>query len=312
MRFYVSWYYGDPLYQCYDPDCHMLISPTSVSREWTLRDLPVLPRHVMIDSGGFRYMTEQHKMPTARETFERQLQMLGDVDLPATLCALDFPMAERGLSSNEWDRRLTQTLAFAEELKRLIARHDLGKNVEWMVIVQGKDVPSLIFCAHELKAMGFTTFGVGSLVGLFDLHETVQRVQAVVSVVGAGVHVFGLSSAVVIRALSRVGVTSFDSSRPVKSSAYNEILYSYPSQAHPLCRYGILDKGRATGIIPQARCLAHPLPCSCPICQQDPLEILRVGDRRAIDRRAIHNYFHFKASIGDTPLSSQTGFPLKH
>ena len=293
MRFYASWYYGDPPYQCYDPDCYLLISPTSVSGGWTLRDLAALPRGVMIDSGGFRYMSVQRKMPTPRQVFERQLRILDDVDIPVTLCALDFPMAERGLSSNDRDRRWTQTLAFAYDFRRLVDMYGLERDIDFMAIVQGHDVPTLIACATELKTMGFATYGVGSLVGLFDFQETIRRVQAVVSVVGCGVHVFGLSSVRTIHVLGQVGATSVDSSRPVKSAAYNEILYGSPFR-----RYGILgDDGEPTGIIPKARCLSGPLACDCPICQENAADILRVGDRRYIARRAIHNYYHFKACI---------------
>jgi queuine/archaeosine tRNA-ribosyltransferase len=293
VRFYVSWYHGDPLYQCYDDECCMLVSPTSVASDWTLRRLPALPRKVMIDSGGFRYMTVYNKMPTPREVFEQQLRMLKDTDVPATLCALDFPMAERNLSSNEWDRRLTQTLSFAYDFRRLIDLYRLDRDIEFMAIVQGYDVPSLVACARELKTMGFTSYGVGSLVGLYAFQEILDRVKAVISVVGEGVHVFGLSSTRTLRALARIGATSVDSSRPVKSAAYNEILYSKPFR-----RYGILGKdGEPTGIIPRMRCLSEPLNCDCPICRENASDILQVGDRRYIARRAIHNYYHFKASI---------------
>ena len=298
MRFYVSWYHGDPLYQCYDDECSMLISPTSVASDWTLRRLPALPRRVMIDSGGYRYMSVHHGLPTPKEVFEQQLSMVDDTGVPATLCALDFPMAERGLSSKERDRRLTQTLSYAYDFRRLIDLHGLDDKVGYMAIVQGYDVPSLIACAREYKAMGFTSYGVGSLVGLYAFQEIVDRVKAVVSVVGEGVHVFGLSSTRTIRALARIGAASVDSSCPVKSAAYNEILYSRPFR-----RYGILGRnGEPTGTIPGERCLSKPLSCSCPICRENAADILRVGDRRYTAKRAIHNYYHFKASVSESPL----------
>ncbi|MBU0496287.1 MAG: hypothetical protein KKA73_01580 [Chloroflexi bacterium] len=293
MRFYASWYPGDPFYPLYDHDCHVLISPTSVSGTWTLREFPRLPQSVMVDSGGYRYMSTRHQMPTTRDTFERQLGLLDGADVPATLCALDFPMAESGLSANERDRRLTLSLAYAYDLRTLVERHGLAGQIEFMLIVQGHDVATLTHCAREFKSLGFTSFGIGSLAGLQHYDETLARVQAVVSVVGPGVHVFGLSSVRTIRALARIGVASVDSSRPAKSAAYNEVLYS-----HPFRRYGILDDdGKPTGIIPKRRCLKEPLPCDCPVCREDPWAILRIGKRQHIVNRALHNYFHLKRAI---------------
>ncbi len=147
--------------------------------------------------------------------------------------------------------------------------------------------------AGELESLGFTSFGVGSLAGLQQHEEILARVQAVVSVVGPGVHVFGLSSVRTIRALARLGAASVDSSRPAKSAAYNEVLYSGPFR-----RYGILgDDGEPTGIIPRQRCLTEPLPCDCPVCREDPWAILKVSKRQHIADRALHNYVHLKRAI---------------
>ena len=304
MRFYISWYPGDPFYPLYDhDDCHVLISPSSVSGTWTLRQFPRLPQSVMIDSGGYRYMSTRHQMPTTRDTFRRQLSLLDSADVPATLCALDFPMAEPGLSSNERDRRLADSLAYAHDFRVLVERHGLAGKIDFMLIVQGHDVATLTYCARVMKSLGFTSFGVGSLAGLQQYQETLARVQAVVSVVGPGIHVFGISSVHTIRALARIGVSSVDSSRPAKSAAYNEVLYS-----HPFRRHGILgDDGEPTGIIPKKRCLAEPLPCDCPVCLEDPWAILRIGKRQHIVHRALHNYFHLKRAIQAGPEKQVLG-----
>ena len=293
MKFYVSWYQADPLYQLYDDDCHMLISPTSVSNSWTLSRFPRLPRSVMIDSGGFRYMLGLEQMPTPQAVFERQLRILDGLDVPATLCALDFPLAGPGLSSNELDRRITLTIAYAYDFKRLVEMYGLDGEITCIAVIQGYDTASLIYCAQELKSIGFTAYGVGSLAGLQKHDEVLARVAAAMSVVGKQVHVFGLSSIHTIRALKKMGVASVDSSRPVKAAAYNEVLYS-----HPFRRYGILGTdGNPTGIISRKRCLSEPLPCNCPVCQENSRDILGVGNHKYIGLRAVHNYFHMKWAI---------------
>lgn len=292
MDFYVSWYHGDPLYQLYDHECDMLISPTSVSGQWTLREFPRLPRRLMIDSGGYRYMITGGRLPSPRQAFEAQLRILGNLRIPTVLCALDHPMAEPDLSSNELDRRITQTIANAYEFRLLADMYDLEREVDFMAIIQGYDQASITHCAQELKAIGFRFYGVGSLAGLQKYQQTLDRVGAAVAVVGQGVHVFGVSGIKTIRALKKIGVTSIDSSRPAKSAAYNELLY-----ARPFRRYGILVDGQPTGTIRKRKCLAKPLPCECPVCQRNSSDILQVGRREFIRLRAVHNYYQMKWAI---------------
>jgi tRNA-guanine family transglycosylase len=246
----------------------------------------------MIDSGGYRYMITGGKLPSPREAFEAQLRILDKTRIPTILCALDHPMAESGLDSNELDRRITQTIANAYEFRLLVDTYGLDQEVESMAIVQGYDPMSIAHCAQELKAIGFRLYGVGSLAGLQKYQQTLYRVRAAVAVVGKGVHVFGVSSIRTIRALMRIGVSSIDSSRPAKSAAYNELLY-----ARPFRRLGILVDGQPTGTIRKERCLTKSLPCECPICQQNSQDILQVGKRDFIRLRAIHNYYQMKWAI---------------
>ena len=87
MRFYVSWYPGDPWYPLYDDDCAMLISITSVSREWTPGDFAELPRYLMLDSGGYRFANAPSERPTPREVFERQSHLIEGYGIKGILCA---------------------------------------------------------------------------------------------------------------------------------------------------------------------------------------------------------------------------------
>ncbi len=98
MQFYASWYTGDPNYAAYDPDASMLISVTSVSRVWRLTKLDPVPKHLIIDSGGFRYAMTESKPPSPRQVFQQQLDLIDNVDQKITLCALDHPMLPGRLS----------------------------------------------------------------------------------------------------------------------------------------------------------------------------------------------------------------------
>lgn len=155
------------------------------------------------------------------------------------------------------------TIANAYEFKQLIEQHRLEKDLSFMAVIQGYDTASLRFYARELKAIGFALYGIGSQAGLLDHKEILARVRAAMSVVGNTLHVFGVSAIPTTLALKKLGIRSMDSSRPAKAAAYNEVLYSRPFR-----RFGILDNGEPTGIIPKERCLAKPLPCDCPICQE--------------------------------------------
>ena len=101
----------------YDDDCAMLVSVSSVARDWTLADFPKLPRTIMMDSGEYRYAFSTDRRPTPTELLERQLAILGRARIRATLCALDYPIIHPNMTSNERDHCIAQTIACAYEFK---------------------------------------------------------------------------------------------------------------------------------------------------------------------------------------------------
>lgn len=296
MRFYVSWYPDDPYYQLYDDNCAMLVSVSSVARSWSLDKFPELPQAILIDSGGYRYASSDEQHPTPSALFERQMNILAGTKIKAILCALDFPIIGSDLDSNELDHCLTQTLAYAYEFKHQIRIQKLPNTVESMAVVQGHDIPTLVHCAKELKSIGFDRYGLGSLAPLKHQEEIVARVRAVIDVVGPNLHVFGVGSVPTLRELRRLGVRSVDTARPAKSSAYNQVFYSRPFR-----RFAIEASNDQVGRrMPDHRRLTKPLPCECPVCcGQANFDILKLGKREFIRKRAVHNYFHLKRSVLD-------------
>lgn len=294
MDFYVSWYPGDPLYPSYDPDCALLVSITSVARDWTIDHLPQLPQKLLIDSGGFRFAIAPAEALSPAQVLERQIRLLNGAKIPTIVCARDYPILDKSLSISEKDKRITQTIAFAYELKMLVEQSNLTEQITPLAVIQGDDTNALTYCAQELQAIGFPMYGLGSLAGLRRHSLIMERVRAVVDIVGPGkLHIFGVGVVQTAQALHRMGIFSMDSSRPAKAAAYNEILYSKPYR-----RFGILEpevpmKGR----IPRDRRLSAPLPCTCPVCSKDASRILVVGKRRNIHDRALHNYYHLKQAF---------------
>lgn len=297
MDFYVSWYPGDPDYPQFDSDCSLLISITSVARDWTIRQLAALPSRLLIDSGGYRYAIAPHETLSPKQILTRQLDLLDGVPIPAIICASDCPVLDSAVGSNARDRCISQTIASAYEFKNLIMQKGLPPNVTPMAIVQGYDIDSFAFCAYELKQIGFPLYGIGSLAVLRQHTPIMQRVGAVTEIIGASqLHVFGVSGVQTARTLREMGIHSIDSARPAKAAAYNEILYSQPFR-----RFGIwetaFEAGHIKGRIPVSRRLVAPLPCDCPACTRDASSIMAVGQRANIRARALHNYYHLKRAF---------------
>ena len=323
MDFFVSWYQGDAIYPLYDDNCSLLISITSVSRAWTIRSLPKLPQRLLIDSGGYRlgmvsstphqlasspqwniwqkhvftekYLTQKMSLLSPQRALERQLSLLDGIVIPTIVCALDCPILDVSLNWVEKDQCITQTIAFANELKSLIAQKDLAEYITPMAIIQGYDIDSLKYCAYELASIGFPLYGIGSLAPLKQHNLIMERVQAVASIIDAKkLHIFGVSAIQTVQALQKMGVHSIDSSRPAKAAAYNEILYSSPYQRFGILELSTSEEEPLKGRIPRVKRLSTPLACSCPICLEDPIRIMGIGRRSNIRDRGVHNYYHLK------------------
>lgn len=291
MDFYVSWYLGDPFYSVYDDDCAMLVSITSVARDWTIDRFPRLPRRLMIDSGGYRFAIAPQEALSPAQVLKRQLDLLNGSSIPTIICARDYPILDKSLSSSERDRCITQTIAYAYELKNLIDREGIPSNVTPLAVVQGYDIDSLVYCAQELLAIGFPLYGIGSMAELRQHQLIMERVSAVGEVVGVKkLHVFGVSVIQTVQAFRKIGIHSIDSARPAKAAAYNEILYSDPYRRFGISEPHSTKKKR----FPRHRRLSKPLPCDCPVCQEDARQILVTGRRENIRSRALHNYHHLK------------------
>jgi 7-cyano-7-deazaguanine tRNA-ribosyltransferase len=291
MYFYVSWYPGDPIYPIYDNDCSLLISITSVSTDWNIRQFQIFPRRLLIDSGGYRFAFAPDEARSASDVLSRQISLLAGVEIPTIICSLDFPILDDSLSSNQKDECIYQTIAFAYEMKSLLVSANLPDYVVPMAIIQGYDLDSIRFCAQELKEIGFPLYGLGSMARLRQHSMIMERIRAVTEIIPPDkLHIFGVSVTQTIQVSKKIGLHSFDSARPAKAAAYNQVFYSDPYR-----RFGILENANEQkGRIPNKRRLSKPLSCDCPICIEDPQQILGVGKRENIRSRALHNYFHLK------------------
>jgi tRNA-guanine family transglycosylase len=300
MRLFVAWYPGDPIYPQYDPDCALLISPTSVAGRWKMRHLPVQPQSLIVDSGGFRYSMSTEP-PTQRAVFERQLRLIEGADCPVTLCQLDYPLINKHLTSNQRDDFIHRTLANAYEFRRLAERHRISPQIRLMGVVQGYDVDSIAYCTRELVQMGYDYIGIGSLALLFNAPEIIARIEAVRQNFQGDTHIFGVTGERIASDLRKRGIASIDSSRPAKSAMYNIIFSSNPFVRHHIRpTRGRMD--RASHYIESA------FPCPCPACNGEAnANLLKVGKREYVFLRTLHNYYHLKQAICSTSPSAFQG-----
>jgi tRNA-guanine family transglycosylase len=304
MEFYVSWSHSDPLYQLYDKRCSMLVSITAVSHIWQLSRFPKLPYHIMLDSGSYSYISNNLPLPTPKAIFHRQLRILDGLTIPAIICTVDHPILNKSMSLTEKNRAIDKTIGNAWELKALVAEYYKSGNfdkqrqnyIKPLAVVQGYDLASLKYCARQLQAMGHNLFGIGSMAHLYNTKEIVHRVEAVQSIVGKPVHVFGISAIETMKRLREISVASVDSARPIKSAVYNAILYSEPFQ-----RFGIAGSNFRSGetkFSPERLVNELSLACPCPVCNNSiNNDILKLGVRKYLLLRAVHNYYHIKKTI---------------
>jgi 7-cyano-7-deazaguanine tRNA-ribosyltransferase len=292
MDFYISWYPGDPNYPSYDDDCSMLISITSVSQEWDIRRLPNLPNRLIVDSGGYKYSSLQGDSINPRNILDRQISILSDIKIPTVICACDFPILDSSIPSNRKDEKITQTIAFAYELKNLIDKIGLPDYIKPMAIIQGYDEDSLIYCAKELALLDFPIYGLGSLAKLNHYELVNERIDTVTSIINArNLHVFGVGKIETIYHMKILGIRSVDTASPARAAAYNEVIYSNPYRRYIIKRSMVNNNNSASV---QDKFISNPLHCECPVCVDDPDQILKIGKKKFNRKRALHNYFHLK------------------
>src|SRR5258708_39586725 len=133
---------------------------------------------------------------------------------------------------------------------------------------------------------------------VYHTEEIARRVEAVQSVVGTSVHVFGVSAVETMKKLKELSVTSVDSARPIKAAIYNEVLYSEPYRRFGIAGSHFRPSDPKFGLHKLISELS--IVCPCPVCKNDlNNDILRLGTRKHLLLRAVHNYYHIKKMISD-------------
>ncbi len=297
MKYFVSWGHGDPLYQDYCANVRLLVSPPNVNQIWHISQWTTTPLELIIDSGAFQYQ-RKHRYIAPETVLQRQLNMVTGTTIPTGICHLDVPMiGTRNLA--ELDRRVIRNLENARWLMNAIIAQCLPPQVYPVGVIQGYTVERVYVVAQALADMGYTSFALGSLAGMVasSRDELLRRVEAAMEAIGTNLHILGVSSEKVLNTLARTGITSVDSSAPMHEAWRGGLFYSHPFRRFKLPSPHMQEWRRTYSF---SEILTEPLPCDCPICQQNPDDILPLRGKPFIKLRGVHNYYHLRKTF-DTP-----------
>lgn len=287
MDFFITWTRTDAIFPDYFKDCNILVSPHTVALDYHIGKWQKQPEKLMVDSSAFFYIFNNVALPPQKEIFKHQLRIIKGANCKIMLTHLDRPINHKSFNSINVYNAIEKTLGNAYEFLELINRHHLYDNYDFQPIgvIQGNDKLSLQYCANELKKIGFKKFGLGSLAVLFNPNEIMKRIKWACDIVGGeNLHVFGISRLDIIEELIRVNIMSLDSTRPIKAAIYNGIFYSNPFRT-----FGITMAQNASSY---GKTISETLPCDCPVCSINPDAILVTGNKKSINDRAVHNYYH--------------------
>lgn len=295
MDFYVSWSHSDAIFCDYFEECPMLISAIP-DNKYAFKKFTKNPGKLIIDSGAFYYSREKAKRKL-KEIFDIQKYMVDKApkNIPIKLVHLDEPLVDK-ISLSEKYNSIEKTLFNAYEHMKLFQEQKFLNNVELMGVIQGFDFPSIQYSAHELRKMGYTSFGIGSLLKR-NTKEQISIIKMASDLVGAAnLHVFGVTGIPQIKAMAKLKISSFDSSRPTMVSAYHQIMYSNPFRIYLISSSNIQKTQMK---------IDKPLNCSCPICMNNPEDLLNIEHRSFTKKRAIHNYYHLVKTINEIIIKSE-------
>ena len=297
MRTFVSWYPGDAHFWKYFRIDGLLISPTSVSANFTIGALN-FSGDAMIDSGGYHYAKKRGRLPfTQKEVFEQQLKILNRKS--GFVFQLDFPLFP-GLPLKEQRKRIRISLKNA---KKFIALSEKKPEITPIGVIHGYNEKTLRSSVHTLRDMGYEYLAIGGLskfaMGVYvpSWKERKDKITTVIDMLSKEVsrlHVCGVSTPKLVEGFVRKNVYSIDSAAFTKAGIFMGIYYSNPYRRYRAITARRVKEGR----IEFDRILSEPFPCECPICQKHgPRVLLRTGKKVWNNFRAIHNLWHYLKQI---------------
>lgn len=289
MKFFVSWTTRDPVYHEFDPEAHILVSPNGVPKKWHTSLWSTLPKELFVDSGAF---TKTSELPSVEDVLLSQISITTGWDEQKKLFFahpdLILPLKSTFKNTN---LLINQSLERAKKYLNLLHK----KQIKALPIgvIHGFDEESLIGSYYQLKEVGYRYFALGSLALRFSRSKD-TCLQAINIITDYGInplHIFGVSWPMQ-EECRKYDIDSFDCSSPAKLGFYGSVLYGNPLKRYviaPSAKQKLHDK-----FFNFRTSIDKPLPCTCPICSDDPNRLVPHQGTKAKQDRALHNYFQLK------------------
>jgi tRNA-guanine family transglycosylase len=265
----------------------MLISAIPENKH-ALKKFHLYPDKLIIDSGAL-YYSKQLSKNYLKNIFDiqRYIVELAPENIQIEIVHLDDPLLNR-ISLSEKYEAVERTLFNANEHMDLFKKEKFPMNVSIKGVIQGYDFPSINYSVHELKKMGYTNLGIGSMLSRSANEQIIYLKYLTKLVHPENLHVFGVTGIQQLQVMSDLNIRSFDSSRPTMAAAFFQIMYSNPFRTYLIS---------GTKVERKQPIIEKPFPCACPICIENPDDIMKITDRKYMKLRSIHNYYHLLKTI---------------
>ena len=291
MIFYASWTTRDPIYQDYDPEACILVSPGGVPLYWSVKEWKNLPHKLFIDSGIFSNIKNGNQQ-SCQAILSTQLRM-----------ADGWP-ERKNIYFTHPDLIIPPKVDFSTTLQliknsmeRSKIYFNLTKKIQRKItpigVIHGFNEETISNSFEELTSIGYKNFALGSLAVRFarNKDKCLEIINTALRYTIKPLHLFGITCPLHYGQIPP-GIDSYDSSTPAKLGFYGTVLYGPPLKRYVLSptpeqkQRDISFKFRES--------LPGPLPCQCPICNDDQTRLLPLKGTIAKHDRAIHNYFQLK------------------
>lgn len=289
MDFYVSWSHSDAVFCDYFDNCNVLISAVPDNKNG-VKKFQKKPQKIIIDSGALFYSKFQgrYRLKNILDT-QKYIIESSPPNVPIKLVHLDEPLLNKNTLPEKFNA-VEKTIFNAYEYANLISNLKLPNSISLMGVIQGYDMASTEYCIHELKRLGYSNFGLGSMLARSP-SEQIRYMKFVAEIVGPdNLHIFGVTGIQQIREMAKLKISSFDSSRPTMVAAFHQVFYSEPFRTY------LIAESNVTKVIER---LEKPLKCECPVCINTPEDILNISHRKYMKLRSVHNYYHLVKTIND-------------
>ncbi len=207
------------------------------------RDPRLADVEVMGDCGAFTYVRERTPPVTPRQVAEFYAAIGVDLGVSVDHVILGYRSEHQkilpGLDGelNEWRERQRLTLELAEEFLDEVSR--LGGPFAPIGVAQGWSGESYRHAVEELQDLGYDRIALGGLVPL-----KTPEIKAVLVAVrpalqpGTDLHLLGISRVAHIAEFAEQGVTSFDSTSPLRQAFKDDRdnYWTAAGDAHPALR----------------------------------------------------------------------------